>query len=210
MKEIQYVDDGLRAIFDNKSFRLDKRTGYYLSSTNGEDGKRKRLHIYVWEKHNGKVPEGHHIHHIDHDKSNNEISNLQIMTEHEHLSHHARTMTEETRKKKRNNLIENAVPKSKAWHKSEAGRKWHSENSKKQWKKAKEIEYECTNCGKKFKSRHRYGESSNRFCCNACKSAYRRKAGLDEIVVICDQCGNSYKTNRYQIKRCPKCTNAYM
>ena len=39
--------------------------GYYRNDTLG------KLHRYIWEKANGKIPEGHHIHHKDHNKINN-------------------------------------------------------------------------------------------------------------------------------------------
>ncbi len=48
----------------------------------------KYYHHYVWEKHNGAIPEGYHIHHIDGNKLNNKIENLEIMTESKHHKHH--------------------------------------------------------------------------------------------------------------------------
>lgn len=36
-------------------------------------------HRYIWEKHNGIIPEGMVIHHIDENRTNNNIDNLQIM-----------------------------------------------------------------------------------------------------------------------------------
>lgn len=41
-------------------------------------------HRYVWEKHNGKIPRGHVIHHKDGNKLNNSIKNLQCMIKLEH------------------------------------------------------------------------------------------------------------------------------
>ena len=46
---IEYHDD--IAEIDGISFRKDKKSGYYLSSK-AIQGKRKRLHIYIWEKYN--------------------------------------------------------------------------------------------------------------------------------------------------------------
>lgn len=205
MLEVQYVDDGNTAIFDDISFRRDKRTGYYLAGSARNGGRRKRLHVYVWEYHNGAVPEGYHVHHIDHEKSNNEIENLQLLSKDDHLKLHGKELTEEQRARMRKNLIENVMPKAKAWHKTEDGRKWHSQNAKKQWENKQAVEYECTNCGKTFESRHRYSAGSNRFCCNACKAAYRRKSGADDVEIKCRHCGNIYTCNKYQIKKCPKC-----
>ena len=48
----------------------------------------KYIHQAVWEHFNGEIPKGYIIHHIDGDKSNNEISNLQLMTQSEHKKLH--------------------------------------------------------------------------------------------------------------------------
>ena len=45
-------------------------------------------HILVWEKYFGKVPEGYQIHHIDGNKENNNIENLQLVTPMEHKRIH--------------------------------------------------------------------------------------------------------------------------
>lgn len=203
--EVTYVDEGKTAVFNGRTYRLDKRTGYYLASRD-TDGKRKRLHIAVWEHHNGAVPEGHHIHHLDHDKSNNEITNLQCLTVHDHLSLHAQSLTEEQLERKRKNLIDNAIPKASEWHRSEAGRKWHKEHGAKCWEGIEPLDYECTYCGAAFKSRNRYSSKSNRFCSNKCKTAYRRKMGYDDITIKCEICGEEFTANKYQKRtKCPKC-----
>lgn len=49
------------------------------------------LHKYVWELQNGPVPDGHCIHHIDHNKANNDINNLQLMHKSDHVKHHKST-----------------------------------------------------------------------------------------------------------------------
>lgn len=48
----------------------------------------KRLHVAVWEHSNGPVPEGHVVHHIDHNPLNNDLSNLVVMSAAEHQRHH--------------------------------------------------------------------------------------------------------------------------
>jgi len=55
----------------------------------------KYIHQVVWEHFNGEIPKGYVIHHIDGDKSNNEISNLQIMTQHEHMELHRENIVSE-------------------------------------------------------------------------------------------------------------------
>ena len=49
------------------------------------DGKTLYLHRLVWEDHFGEIPNDFHIHHIDGDKTNNEVSNLEMISAHEHI-----------------------------------------------------------------------------------------------------------------------------
>lgn len=37
-------------------------------------------HCIIWEMHNGQIPEGYQIDHIDHVRSNNRLSNLRLVT----------------------------------------------------------------------------------------------------------------------------------
>lgn len=54
------------------------------------DGKTVSIHRHVWEEANGPIPDGWHVHHIDHDPLNNDLSNLVAMPAEEHRAHHAR------------------------------------------------------------------------------------------------------------------------
>lgn len=205
--EIQYSNDGKIAMVDGYGFCRDDKTGYYLSSYKFDGKRRKRLHVYMWEKHNGKIPKGYQIHHKDHDKSNNEITNLEILSKEEHQKYHAQHMSEETKAKLRKNLIEKAVPASKAWHASEEGHEWHSKHMKNILENRTEKEYECTWCGKKFETKHIYSKKSNHFCSNNCKSAFRRASGVDDIDIQCAICGDTFRANKYAKKtKCSKCS----
>lgn len=196
--------DGDLAVVDGYKFRKDKKTGYYLSSKR-IDGKRRRLHVYMWEKENGTVPKGHQIHHIDHDKDNNEIGNLQMMTYGEHMSYHANNMSEEYRLKRRERIL-SINDLAKAWHKSEEGREWHRQHARMIAESRKPIDYVCTQCGAGFSSKRVFSEDSNRFCSNNCKSAYRRKMGFDNVTRTCKECENEFTTNKYSPRKyCESC-----
>lgn len=66
MKRKIYYADGYARVWDSKA-------------------KRKRfLHRVVWENKHGPIPEGFFIHHLDQDKLNNRIENLQMLC---HLDH---------------------------------------------------------------------------------------------------------------------------
>ena len=84
---VTYSQDKKYAYFNNLKFCKDEKTGYYLNST-----MHKRLHRYVYEYVNGKIPEGLQIHHKDHDKGNNEPENLELLTKRQHVKRHSDEM----------------------------------------------------------------------------------------------------------------------
>lgn len=164
-----------------------------------------RLHRYVWEKNNGPVPDGYHVHHKDLDKDNNDISNLGLMLgkTHEQLHGEITTADEDRVERMRKNLIKNALPKASEWHGSAKGRKWHSEHGKDAWKKRKPKSKLCEYCGSEFQSITR--RPNDRFCSNNCKSAWRRKQGYDNEERICAVCGKTFQINRYtKTKTCSR------
>lgn len=195
---IKYYEEGEYAIFDGLVFRKDKRTGYYLNSKT-----HKRLHVYVWEYHNGKIPSGHHVHHKDFDKANNEITNLELLTARQHMSLHGKTWDKKRYEKQIKILDEEVRPKASEWHGSEAGREWH----KVHYEKTKENLYRkkkfvCEQCGKEFEA---INHGNNRFCSNNCRSAYRRKSGVDNEERICEWCGQKFEVNKYaKTKTCSR------
>lgn len=187
---VQYFDDYDVACFDGLSFRRDKKTGYYLNSKI-----HKRLHVYVWEYYNGKIPKGFHVHHKDFNKRHNDIENLVLMEAKAHLSLHGKRWDDERYKKHIKILKEKAVPKATEWHKSKEGREWHKEHFEKYKEQffKKEL-YKCLVCGKEYES---VNHGNNKFCSNACKSAYRRKLGVDNETRKCAWCGKEFTTSKY-------------
>lgn len=54
------------------------------------NGKSIATHRYVWEQANGPIPDGWEVHHVDLDRFNNDLSNLQAMPAADHRALHAR------------------------------------------------------------------------------------------------------------------------
>lgn len=61
------------------------RSGYVRITV---EGKRVKKHRWVWEQHNGPIPEGFVIHHKDGNIFNNDITNLELLPDGKHRSHH--------------------------------------------------------------------------------------------------------------------------
>lgn len=201
-KVVRYIE------FDGIRFYPDKR-GYWIGQPRGTK-KPIRLHKYVWEYYNGPIPDGYQVHHKDFNPDNNEIENLELLPKSEHLSYHSNLQDKTWA---RENLLKNAVPAAAAWHASEEGHKWHSEHGKKtmEARMEKKVIKNCQFCGKEYEVPECLSENS-RFCSNNCKSAWRRKAGFDDIEVACETCGKKFFTNKYSRKRfcSPECRRPAM
>lgn len=181
--------------YDGIKWYPDRR-GYWIGSVG--DGKITRLHIYVWEKFNGPVPPGFHVHHKDHDPNNNEIENLELIEGHKHLSAHSK----ENREIAAFNLQNYAAPEAKVWHKSDEGREWHKLQYEStlapKWEE--KVIKKCIVCGKEFETSVLM-QNKSKFCSNACKSKYRRDMKLDNIEKTCELCGGRFWSNKYDKQR---------
>ena len=154
MKKYQY--------YHNIKFTLDEKSGYYQNSTI-----HKSLHRFVWEENNGVIPNGYEIHHIDFNKSNNHISNLIMLSKKEHLEIHSKSLTDQQRQFRRDNMNNVARPKAIEWHKSKEGLEWHKKHYQECLKESKpKIKRVCVFCGSEF-----IGYSNSNYCSNKCKSA---------------------------------------
>lgn len=178
--------------YDGIRFYRDKK-GYWLSEKVGSKNHPKRLHVYVWEKYNGPVLKDHHIHHIDHNTDNNEIENLVMLSQFDHLSLHGQIESNKAISRKN---IAKAQQKSVEWHKSAKGKEWHAEHYEEMKDKLHtKINLKCLVCGKEVTVNR--GGTVNKFCSNNCKSKYRRDLGLDNITSICVLCGKEFTKNKY-------------
>lgn len=181
--------------YDGIKWYPDRR-GYWIGSVGKK--KLKRLHIYVWEKYNGPVPKGYHVHHKDHNPNNNDIENLELIPASEHLSMHGKENSEQAAYSVR----KYAVPEAIEWHKSADGTEWHKRQYQKtiapKW--GEKVTKTCIVCGKPFE-RSVLTAHRAKFCSNACKSKYRRDMKLDNIEKACEYCGKLFWSNKYDNQR---------
>lgn len=194
MKQIEYHDG--YAYYDGHKFRKDTKSGYYLSTAK-IDGNRKRLHVYVWEKFNGAVPNGYNIHHFDENKDDNQIENLMCMTKHEHHMWHAQHDFEHMKPIWQKNMKEKALPAAIKWHKSPEGRKKNSKLKQGVYLRKNYVK-KCKNCGKSYRAAFDRSE----FCSPKCQTAYRKKTGIDDEQRICELCSKKFVVNRYSTEKC--------
>ena len=74
-----------RPTVEHNGRRFSLRDNGYYAAT---DGDRAFLHRVVWEEAHGPLADGVDVHHLDHDKTNNDLSNLAAMTRADHARLH--------------------------------------------------------------------------------------------------------------------------
>lgn len=162
----------------------------------------RRLHEEVWMHANGvdTVPEGHHIHHIDHDIDNNDPSNLEAIPASEHFRHHASQPRSQAQIEHRERNMPNFIEKAREWHASPEGLEHHRQNGRIVWENAEYRDETCEQCGDTFSTRCKQRNYA-RFCSNKCKSAWRRDAGIDDVDRDCEYCGETFRISKYSKTR---------
>ena len=97
----------------------ERKDGYFSNSRHG------LLHRYTYEHEIGPIPEGAHVHHIDHDKANNDAANLIALTPSDHWGQHAENRCDD----------------------------WHSRGGKAVWEGKEPTDRTCELCGDTYQSR---------------------------------------------------------
>lgn len=121
----------------------------------------RRLHIAVWEAANGPVPDGHHVHHRDHVKTHNDLSNLELLSRGAHHIHHGRTTTPVQRAARRLNV------KAAMEGNARLTREDRSVAGKAGWETRTTVTVACTICGKAVET---WFPSRTQFCGGTCKA----------------------------------------
>lgn len=172
--------------------RRSDRVYYKRTFTEGGKVLAKYLHRYIYEQAYGAIPKGFHVHHKDGDPNNNALENLECLSAAEHVHKHPYTAE---RLEEQKNHLDRIRPLTKAWHKSAEGHAKHKEIGGLSYKDFKPEPKVCAYCGKVFLP-HAIG-NRDKFCSNACKSAWRRQQHIDDEQRICTVCGKTYTVNKY-------------
>lgn len=168
---------------------LNRTDRVYYSLGGGRKRGVLRLHEQVWTDNNGPIPDGYHVHHIDHDPLNNDPTNLQAMPGHDHGYHHGTTPEHLAFMREH---VERIRPLASAWHGSAEGRAWHVQHGKQVWANREPSEATCEHCGELYEK-----IQTGMYCSNKCKSAARRASGVDNETRTCRACGAEFTVNRY-------------
>lgn len=156
------------------------------------------LHQEIYRDAYGPVPEGHEIHHVDHNPLNNHPENLVAFSREDHHNHHAVDEATLERRRLRREVLDRIRAQAVPWHSTEAGRRWHSLNARRQWAAVAPRDCICTQCQQTYTTRD---FTKTRFCSPRCKAAWRRAQGLDNEERTCAFCGKPFSANRYEPTR---------
>ena len=137
------------------------------------------LHRVIWEYHHGEIPKGYTVHHIDENKSNNSISNFQLLTASAHKSLHNLTTS------KKEYICEfcgekflSSALNSPRFCSSKCNSDWHKKNEK-------EIR-QCPTCGKTFSVyKHARQIYCSHDCANQVTSQKKKRPTIERTCVIC-------------------------
>lgn len=176
---VEIVDDTHQK-FEGIIFRKNKDGHYFCGFA---------IHRAVWSYYHGQISEGYEIHHLNHNKGDNTISNLQLLTNFAHQRiHHLKPPIEKIcpicgKKFTLKRRDYDTVCCSYA-----CGMIWRDRNKK-------PVEKICPVCGKNFVVPH---WSKKIFCSNVCSGIAKRGSHRVPIVEItCAHCGKNFSAPFY-------------
>ena len=194
-----YVADGEFLIAKDESHVLYRgvkyiqRNGYYKRARDFSKDKPCNLHRAVWMDHFGPIPEKHHIHHMDRNRGNNHIENLQCLPAFTHLSRAAKG-NKWLKSKENKEHLKVIREKAHDWHKTSEGRAFLSQNKKDSWQRRKKTPCKCSYCGKEFEASF---PSRAKYCHHNCRENARKKSGIENENRKCVTCSKYFVINKY-------------
>lgn len=192
-RSITIIRNGIKFRRYPRSQRRADRVYYTPGIADKQRGVR-RLHEEIWMEANGRsIPRGYHVHHIDENPLNNDPANLQLLSRSAHHQHHGSEPAGVARAQAMQPL---GVEAAKTWHATPEGHEWHSRHGIEVAANRPLLGDTCEQCGKSYQSKQPV-----RFCSNACKSAWRRASGIDNVERSCEHCGRTFIVNKYSKQR---------
>lgn len=167
----------------------------YFRATSKSGVAEAYLHRAIWSFHNGRIPAGHDIHHVDGDHSNNALSNLLCVTKSEHRR--LDTARGAYRSKAAMRHLTKIRKLALQWHGSEEGRLWHRRHAKEQWKNRALVSLKCVVCGDAFDGYF----SDGMYCSPSCATQARRDSGVDDVNYKCSRCGVIFRANKHRKRK---------
>lgn len=175
--------------FCSKRFYLRSNDGHYF----GKNGKQTvALHREVWKHFFGEPPEGFVVHHIDHDKNNNNIENLLLIPRSEHTSAHNSGIC----RAPKNFFVCEYCGKEFEAHDIGKNKYCSQTCNTKAWRLRHPLQKTCAWCGKVFVTY----QKTTRYCSNECESRARYDGRRENRV--CPVCGKSFSTTKLADKKC--------
>lgn len=174
-----------------------KPSGYFKSDFYEHGG--KYMHRVVWECSHGAIPAGHHVHHVNGDKADNRLDNLQLKAASGHIADHVVEQYASGVRRPEDAFSVEARRAAAAWHGTEAGRDAARRGAAASWASRSVCVLRCAHCGSEFSGRA--GAAKRGFCGPACQSAARRASRVDHVERACSVCGGAYQTDRYRGRR---------
>lgn len=168
------------------------------------------LHRDIWKHRFGEIPEGFEVHHRDGNTHNNEIGNLQLLSQDEHKDAHKAESSARMRRRmlsmSREDLAK-SIDKMRSWHSSPEGIEWHRNHAKNVAKNSPLVSLVCRNCNSAYQAKSRDAARSF-FCGPNCRSSSRKRSGVDDVERTC-VCGRQFRANKYAKKKfcgtdCPR------
>src|SRR3990167_4450027 len=156
-----------------KSDKRDKRVYYHRHDSYKSP---VSLHRQIWIDNFGAIPKGFVVHHKDENPLNNNVSNLELLTNVEHSRNHTKERIYSSPELLETTIRNLKLGRAKAdlWHRGEEHRKLAKKWAKESWRNKKTEPKNCTliECGKIYQT---YFPTRSKFCSRKCKehSRYR-------------------------------------
>lgn len=192
--------------YGGRNFYRYEGNPYFWTKHWPSRGKSTSLHVFVWTEANGPVPDGFQVHHARppdlRDFATTDVTQLEIMSRHAHARLHAFERQEAGTL--RVGFTDEDRARAATWHASPEGLEHHAANGKALWEARPYRPVKCRRCEATFQTRVLRPEPG--FCAPACRSAWRREQGLDDVDAACQRCGAAFRTNRFRPhKKCSDC-----